>query len=359
MAGIDVFNTIDITELNTTKEKLENSIEKLQSIGLPPITSTIKQLWAKTIEPNLLTKRQIIKKLIMISGKGVGMTEDRAQLMVYGKLYIRDGVLEDNDKKYPECVSSPKDLDYIPPLTEDSPIWKDVMEKINKAKKLIMQFGIKMGEFAFLVPHTLATIISSLAAMISSLIIFPIGSGIPTAIAAVQNIIASVKTLQAKIQEFLPILEILILIPLILPNKDKIKKIISRILSIAKVLASLITQLTKVAGLADILIKLIEKLLKRKKKRLKVRAKADPSRLDTGDDAVLSVTVTGGDFQYNYVWTDSKNTIIHKDPNDEDDGTRELTPKKTGNYEKYEKYTCKVTDGKGESKSASVKIYID
>lgn len=351
------FNSIKDDMLKKAKQELDDKLEILQNLGLPPIKLIPKTLWEKTIEPKLLTERQIIKKIIMTTNQSlpIPITEEDAQLVVYGKLYYKDDMLYDNDKEDPACVASPGEPDYHKPIDENHPLWKSVVQKIEDVKKALKQLGVKLGEFAFLIPQTIATIAVSITSMVSSLVIVPFGSGIPTAMTVVQSIITAIKQLQAKAAEFLPLIAALELISLLLPKEAQ--DIVNKILSVFKLIIGIITGITLILGLIDTITSLLERLkAKMRSVKLNVKPKAEPNPFIIGvhESVILSVEVSGGDYDYIYEWTDSEGNIITKDPNSgEDDGTREVTPDKT-----FTTYTCKVTDQKGKGSSIQKNVTV-
>lgn len=364
------FNSVNDIDFKKSQKEMKEKIENFQNLGLPPIQLIPKTIWEKIIEPKLLTKRQIIKKIVMITNKSLPtpVSEEDAQLIVYGKLYYKDGVLFDNDKEDPACVAMPGDPDYHKPIDENHPLWKDIEQKIEDIKSAFKQLGTKLGEFTFLIPHTIQTIAVSIVSMASSIIIFPPGSGIPTAIAAVQNIITAIKQLQAKAAEFLPIIEIISYLLLLLPKWAQ--NIISTILNLFKLIIGIITALTSIMSLLDIIIKLIERLRKKQKSiKMSVKAKANPDKIKKGETVILSAEATGGDYDYIYEWTDQEGNIISKDPNiPDDDGTREITPEISVSMKNiiipkppFASYTCKVTDQKGSGTSVTdtVNVYLN
>lgn len=364
------FNSVNDIDFKKSQKEMKEKIENFQNLGLPPIQLIPKTIWEKIIEPKLLTKRQIIKKTVMITNKSLPtpVSEEDAQLIVYGKLYYKDGVLFDNDKEDPACVAMPGDPDYHKPIDENHPLWKDIEQKIEDIKSAFKQLGTKLGEFTFLIPHTIQTIAVSIVSMTSSIIVFPPGSGIPTAITAVQNIITAIKQLQAKAAEFLPIIEIISYLLLLLPKLAQ--NIISTILNLFKLIIGIITALTSIMSLLDIIIKLIERLRKKQKSiKMSVKAKANPDKIKKGETVILSAEATGGDYDYIYEWTDQEGNIISKDPNiPDDDGTREITPEISVSMKNiiipkppFASYTCKVTDQKGSGTSVTdtVNVYLN
>ena len=155
---------IDITE---NVVKIANA-DKLK----PPVVDFYKEL----IEPNILTERQIVKKMVsMTSGmipsvagipSAPSVDQNTAHLIVYGKFkYKQDGTLSDNEIEDPYCVYRPEDswekdkdgnLIFIPanpedkkltgttmPIGEYFPLKLWVKDAKNQVKKCFKQIGLK------------------------------------------------------------------------------------------------------------------------------------------------------------------------------------------------------------------------
>ena len=315
------FNSPDISSIKKDSEDLQKKINDLQSIGLP--NNTGAAFWSM-IQPKLLTTRQIAKKLLIIQNPP--MNEEDAQLYIYGKVYIKNGVLFDNDNLDPACVAQPDDVDYLPPITKDHPLWKKITGMVSDLEKDLFQLGIKLGEFTIALPSATITIAVSLTALASSIVILPFGAGIPTALSAVQTMISTIKELQSKTAQILPLLAIVDVIGLLLPKESQ--SVLVQINIIFGVFLTIVSTLTAILGLLD---SITTKLTKTKKTLdaipVKVVTSADPSSISQGESTTLSVNATGGSWQFNYEWTDSKGNIISRDSSDTvDDGSRTITP---------------------------------
>jgi len=360
------FNTPQTDDLTKSKEDLQKKITTLQISGLPPVSKVPSDIWEKAIKPKLLTQRQITKKIIIMQGTSFNppISEEDAQLCVYGKIYYKNGKLYDNDKLDPACVAQPGDEDYQPPIDENHPMWKKINQQIKDLEDGLKQLGIKLGEFTIAIPVTIATIATSLAALVSSIVILPFGSGIPTAMTAVQTMMASIKNLQQKTAEILPLLAIIDTIGLLLPKEAQ--PVIAQINVIFGIFVTILAALTLIIGLLD---KVTKALSKSKKKmdsiELTVKTKAEPPMITKGKEVKLSVEASGSDYQFTYEWTDNNGNIIPRDPNNldgDDDGIRTIIPNIPYTFESLKArlpqttYNCKVTDGKGTSKTSSVTI---
>ena len=350
-------------DLIDKKNQLTDTIKSIQTDGF----STAKigeQIWKNLIEPRLLTEKQIIKKIVMLtsSSSPIPITEEYAQLIVYGKVYDRKpeepndsiGELWDNDRKDPSCIATPEEEDYQPPIYKSHPMYQKVETMLKDIKEALIQLGIKLAEFIMAIPAAITTMISAFASLVSSILILPWGSGIPTALTAVQTMIKTIKDLQSKTAELLPHLGIINLIGLILPKTAQI--VISQINAIFVIFMGILTAILGILSILKSITIPLEKLKKKAKDaKLEIKLKAEPEIITTSDgSSILSVEASNGDWQYKYKWTDEHNHIIPKDINDEDDeGKRTVKPLHTTIY------TCRVTDGSGSSKEKTITIIVD
>jgi len=342
------YNSPDIESIEKTKEELENKITDLQEIGLPGVKDIPKTLWEEVIKPKLLTERQVAKKMIMLQGETFDMpiTEEDAQLIVYGKIYKKNGKLYDNDEKDSSCISKPGDEDYIPPINLKHPMISNIKEMIKKLKKDLLQLGIKIGEFLVAIPASIINIATSLIALVSSAIVLPFGAGLPAAITAVQTMILTLTELQAKTAALLPLIGVVDAIALLLPKDAQV--VVAQINIIYGILLGIITGITTILGL---LAKVTSLLTKKKKKmdeqKLDSSTKAEPSTIKKGEESKLSAEATGGNWDYTYSWTSSNGTVISTD------SSINVKPISTTTY------TCKISDSTGTTKSISTKVEVE
>jgi len=360
------FNSVQTSELINSRNKLKDGITTLQSLGLPPVSKVPTNIWDKAIKPNLLTQRQIAKKLLIVQGGSFDppISEEDAQLCIYGKLFYKNGKLYDNDNLDPNCIAKPSDEDYQQPINENHPMWKKIDSQIKDLEDGLTQLGIKLGEFTIAIPTAIAIITTSLASLVSSIVILPFGAGIPTAMTAVQTMMSVIKTLQQKTAEILPLLIIIDTIGLLLPKEAQ--SVIAQINIIFGIFVTILSALTIVVGLLN---KVTTALSKSKKKMdsigLTVKAKAEPTMVAKGKEITLSVDASGSDYQFKYEWTDINGNIIPRNIDNlegDDDGNRVVTPNipfvinPFNHGSSSTTYTCKVTDGKGSMKTASVNV---
>jgi len=351
-------------ELKKNIDGIKEDIVTLQELGLSPISKITTNLW-NVIEPLLLTKKQTAKKILLISTPE--MTEENAQLFIYGKLYYKNDVLYDNDLIDPSCVSKPTDDKYYPSLSETHPISKQIDKWIKELKDSLKQLGIKLGEFVDLIADTIETIALSLSSLVSSLVILPFGAGIPTALTAVKSMIIAIKNLQSKIGEIFPFLSAFDFVGYLLPI-SVLTGILATIIGILAIIKTITSSITSIFGVLSIILALFSKIKKRSDNvQFKAFAIATPDHISIGQTSILSVNANGGDYNYTYEWTDSYGNIIYNDQNlDYDDGTRTLTPyipffnrTLVISSPEISKYSVKVTDGTGRITISSVQIKRD
>lgn len=365
------FNSVDMDAIKKLRDNLTEKINKLQGLGLPGVKDIPNAVWTMIQGQLLLSPRQISKKLLMIQGskfqKGDNtsfikpITEEDAQLMVYGKVYYQDGKLYDKDyntsawvyykdSNYDDssisCIAHPSEEDYFPPINTENPMFQKAIAIVKELKEGLLQLGIKLGEFLVALPSTIATIVVSLVALVSSLIILPIGAGIPPALTAVQTMIAAIKELQAKSAAFLPLLKILEIMGLIMPKAGQV--IIAQIQAIFEIILGIISALLSILGLLDAVMKLLGLAKKAMDEQtMEAEPRANDPNLESGESTKLDAGPSGGNWNYNYEWTDDQGNIVstEKSPT--------VTPGKTTTY------TVKITDKtSGEVKENDVKIKV-
>ena len=253
------------------KDQMETMTQTVISIvGNIVIISNANQLKGKTIdiygdliEPNILTERQIAKKMLVISSgmmPAVGnipsaptLDEKTAHLIVYGKLkYKVDGTLSDNEITDPTCVYDPENnpedfklTGVTTPMSAKSMMMMWIKDAKSQVKKSFMQIGLKSKAIEIAADHFIGSITIAAATV-------P-GYSLPTAInpGAIKKAFSDVgdagNNLSAKINDLIdyfdPILQFL---PFLLPDTaiiDTILSIVNAILSAINII------LTVIAGL--------------------------------------------------------------------------------------------------------------
>ena len=350
------FNSPNIDVLKKSKNDLQEKINTLQGLGLPPTKDISKTLWINLIQPKLLTERQISKKMLMMSGKSYipPLSEEDAQLIVYGKIYYKNGKLYDNDKLDPACVAKPGDIDYMPPIDENHPMWKKITDMTKKFKDDLIQLGIKLGEFLFLLPQAIANIALSLISLASSAVILPFGAGLPTALSSVQTMIQTLKQLQAKTAEILPLLAIIDVISLILPKEAQAA--VAQLNIIVGLFFVVVETLTVILGLLDKVMSAFKKSKSKSDSQLlTIDVKAQPSSVKVGEPTKLLASAMGGDWNYTYQWSDINGNVVGTESEvtitpSLSTFSNPLLPSSSITY------TCTIKDGTGTVKVASVKV---
>jgi hypothetical protein len=346
------FDSPDTSALKNNISKVQENIKSVQSIGLPTVINT-DTLW-KTIEMKKLTQRQSIKKMLIDQNQ---MSEQDAHLCVYGKVSYKNGELCNDNKNSPNydpnCLSKPGDEDYEEPIDEKHPLWQNIDKQTKELKDNLFQLGIKLGEFTFAIPNATAVIATSLISLVASATILPFGAGLPNAIASVQTMLSTIKQLQSKTAELLPLLAIVDIVAIILPKDAQI--VIAQINAIYAIILTILTSLTIILGLLD---KVLSALNKSKSKvdaqELNIDPKANPSSIKIGESTTLTANATGGGWDFTYEWLDYNGTIISRE------SEVVVTPNIPSNAITRSivslKYTCKVTNNKGIMKQANVTV---
>jgi len=236
--------------------QLEENIEELEEI----IYRLTKKEEPIDIWEYLLTPRQIAKKIMInsapviptLDGEGILPAEDMEKsihMVVYGKYLVGDdGILIDNEIKYPECVDKNR------AIGDDHPIFKEKIKNMKKQiRNSIEQISIKKNQLKDAFKLAGQQIITGTAALVASATVLPIGAGVPASIAAVQTIVSAITDLQYKVLEILPLLGPLIEIPLIIMDAG----IAIVLAAINLVLTALIIVIGSIATLKELIAPLI------------------------------------------------------------------------------------------------------
>lgn len=186
---------------------------------------------------------RIIMKHIIINGENGDIPEDKkisdeqAHSIVYG--HSNTSSTEINEEKA---------------IPESHPKMKWIKKSKKEVKIALKQLKNKGGELVSIT--TLLTIqIGSAAATIgSSAIVFPIGSGLPTAFSALMSIFAGLESFLTKLNDLLPILDKLKLLSALLPlrpGSPNPNTIIAPIIVAITTINQLLTKLDQTAGQLD------------------------------------------------------------------------------------------------------------
>ena len=369
---VPTFNSPNMDTIKKIQEDLASKITTLQSIGLPGIKDIPVAIWNIVIGQFLLSPRQIAKKKLMIQGSKVQkgdntsfnkpISEEDAQLIIYGKIYYKNGKLYDKDydisawscwykndnydDSHLSCIAQPTDEDFFPPIDDSSPLWQYAIELVKGIERDLGQLGIRLAEFIMSIPAIIATIVISLVALVSSLIILPIGAGIPPALTAVKSMITAIKEFQAKIAVFLPYMDILERLAMAISKFGQ--TIISQLQAVFAILAGILGTVT---GVLDLLNSVTEALAAAEKilndQQMEAEPVANDANLESGESTKLDAGPSGGGWNYNYQWTDDSGNVISTDRK------ATVSPEKTSNY------TVKLTDKTtGETKTSDIKVKV-
>ena len=226
-------------------------------------------IWKDLIEPNVMTERQIAKKMLVVSSgmlPAVGnipsaptLDEKTAHLIVYGKLkYKGVGTLSDNELPYdsvknplgdPTCVYDPENnpedfklTGVTTPMSGTSMMMLWIKDAKSQVKKSFMQIGLKSKAIEIAADHFIGSITIAAATV-------P-GYSLPTAInpGAIKKAFSDVgdagNNLSAKVNDLIdyfdPILQFL---PFLLPDTaivDMVLSIVNTILSIINLILTVI-----------------------------------------------------------------------------------------------------------------------
>jgi len=118
----------------------------------------------------------------------------------------------------------------------------------------------------------------------------------------------------------------------------------------------IVTALTTILGLLDNIMSAFKKSKdKSDSQAIILETKADPARIKIGESTKLSASVTGGDWNYTYQWTDSNGNVVGTD--------KEITITPTLPAYIDPKlpsptmiFTCTVKDGTNTVQKSDVKI---
>lgn len=230
----------------------------------PPVIDIYKDL----IEPNLMTERQIVKK-VLIATSGVlptsvttipntpSMDPMTAHLIVYGKFkYKEDGSLSDNEEEDPGCVYDPTKVEdrkltgTTMPIGELFPLKTWVKQAKSEVKRCFQQIGLKTKS----IQSAADSFINSITIAATTI---P-GYSLPTAMnpGAIKKTFKDVADkgddLSAKINDLINYFDpILTFLPFLLPDTQ----IVDTILSIINgILITINTILTIVANIMPVIV---------------------------------------------------------------------------------------------------------
>ena len=228
---------------------LENNIDALNEV----ILALNEEVAPFDLTKHILTPRQIAKKIFESTSPYQPPDKKSIHILVYGKYMVgSDGKLVDDEVKYPNCVDKDRSL------SDHHPILKDTVKKMKKdVKNSVRILDIKSTELKSSFKLATKQIAVAAPATISAALTLPLGTGVMPALAGVQNIVASIKTLQSRVLEILPVLGPLVNIPLIIMEEslNLILSMVNTILEILIKIIGLINDLRKMLIPVTLLVK--------------------------------------------------------------------------------------------------------
>ena len=334
---MDNTNTIidDIDKINFVVSDIG---EKINILNGAIVTGLSINEYVRGVEKKsgfyLKTNRQIAKKLISLGGNMYGFSasnvinnnendairltmnlnnistgemnnEEMAHFIVYGKfLYDDKGNLIDNEIEHPECVGQyPGSDTRIKIMSDDFPILQEVkkmkMDMINSVAAL----RIKAGEIIIVskeIPPQLILAITTIAS--AAVVLFP-GSGLPTAISAIRNLLSSITALLTRISQLLTILGPLNYLELLLENSggfiDSVHNIMDMLYKplvaiqviLGTIVAPVMALIPKIPGVDS------------PAEPIEVDLKASSTQILRGEEVTIETSASKGTWQYTYSWS--------------------------------------------------------
>lgn len=227
---------------------------------------------------------------------GKAITPETAHFIVYGK-FKRDsnGNLIDDEIQDPDCVL--KEL----AMPDSHPTMTEIGVMIKKTTKALRMLGIKQQELLDDVAQTMIAIPSSVTAIASAAVILPPGAGIPVAFSAFMGLMSNIMNLVSKISGLAIDIENLTYLPIILGERaDSIIGVINT------QLIAIITILTTIDGLTRLVpsVSIPPGVGNQPGEPIEIEASASPEVIQYGQstDVYLSVKATKGSWEYDYKW---------------------------------------------------------
>ena len=215
----------------------------MKKIAPPTLQEAINMIW-DSIEPMILTPRQIAKKIMLTTSgiiPGVGgipsvpkIDEKTAHLAIYGKfMYGPDGKLIDNEKEHPECVNWTK---FKKNISDDTSDINDIFPMKDKVKNMKQEFknaikglGSKLDDLQDGLTKAGIETGIGIAAFTDALTNVPKPQP-SLAVSSILGIFSSISKLQAKVMEIIPLLGPLQFLFYLLPQASSIIQIIINVL---------------------------------------------------------------------------------------------------------------------------------
>ena len=227
------------SELDEKTSKLTDTVHKM-----PRITVPLPDIWEDVIKPNLMTDRQVAKKIMMtttgiipgIAGQpSVPKVDTKsAHMAVYGKMmYDSSGKLVDDEVKHPECVNWVLFRKNTSSLNLDNDVYPMKLKVKNikiELQNSIKGLGIKFGELSDSLIKAAIEIGIGFAAFIDA------ATNIPKpqpalALSAILGIFSSIAKLQMLVLAIVPLLVPLQYLSLVFPKAGNFIRIVLGVLT--------------------------------------------------------------------------------------------------------------------------------
>ena len=277
---------------------------------------------------------------------GQKITPEAAHFIVYGK-FMRDesGNLIDNEVLYPDCV-----LQELA-MPEIHPTMANIQVMITQLTRVLTMLPIRANELASDIMQSTMAIAANITAIASAAAILPPGAGVPVAFSAFQSLLANLMNLVSKVSNVAIDIEYLNYLPLLVDGAkmDAILNTINGVLTIINTTLATVDTITSfissssaaptppgVAGTPG--------------EPITVEAKAEPDTVDEfyAGNIKLSATANKGSWEYTYRWTgpdgflsSEKDLILIGAP-----------------YQSTE-YTVTVTDKNDSANSATTNVWVN
>ena len=233
---------------------------------------------------------------------GQVMTPETSHFIVYGKFKRNaDGTLIDNEILDPDCVL------HKLAMPETHPTFSEIQVMIAKVNKLLKMLSIKQQDMLDDIAQALISIPASVTSIAAAAAILPPGAGVPVAFSAFQGLIANIMNIVTKISGVAVDLEYLNYIPLLV-DAQKLDAILG--LVNAQIMA-----INTVLDTIDALTKIIPNVPTppgvgvKPGDPVKVEATATPNMksYNVPVDIILSAKASNGSWDYNYQWSGPNN----------------------------------------------------
>lgn len=269
-------------------------------------------------------------------------TPESAHFIVYGKFKRdADGNLIDDEVSDPDCV-----LQKIA-MPHGHPTFASIQVIITQVVKVLKMLGIKEQDLLDAIAQAMIAIPASIVSIASAAAILPPGAGVPVAFSAFQGLMATIMNLVTKVAEVTDNIEYLNYLPLVV-KPEMLDPIL------VNVNATLIA-LNTVLGTIEAVTKMIPSVPtppgvgNKPGNPITVEATAKPNSIVIGKpkDVLLKATGNGGSWEYNYQWSG---------PNRFTSNLNQVTIK--GGPFETTTYSCTVTDKKDSANSATADVIV-